>query len=124
MAVGGSADHVSALGVELRHVTRSLEGEYDYIHAFVVESVELPQTFSKLKPHLHRRGMLWISWPKGGSLGSDLSLGTIINVGYKHGLVESKTISVNATWSAIKFTFPVAGKRCQNSYGRLPRNAA
>ena len=41
-------------------------------------------------------------------------------MGYRHGLVESKTLSVDATWSAIKFTYPVAGKVYSNRYGQLP----
>jgi hypothetical protein len=36
-------------------------------------------------------------------------------------LVESKTISVNDTWSAIKFTHPKKGKVYKNSYGKLPQ---
>src|ERR687894_285859 len=39
---------------------------------------------------------------------------------YIHGFVESKTLSVDATWSAMKFTYPKKGKVYNNSYGRLP----
>ena len=51
---------------------------------------------------------------------TDLVLPEVIRIGYRHGLVESKTLSVDATWSAIKFTHPVAGKVYKNSYGQLP----
>jgi hypothetical protein len=44
----------------------------------------------------------------------------VIGIGYRHGLVESKTLSVDATWSAIKFTHPIKGKVYKNSYGQLP----
>ena len=54
---------------------------------------------------------------------SDLNLKKVIAIGYSHDLVESKTISVDATWSAMKFTFPKAGKRYRNSYGQLGRKA-
>ena len=64
--------------------------------------------------------MLWVSWPKNRQLGTDLSLPEVIRIGYRHGLVESKTLSVNATWSAIKFTHPVAGKVYNNAFGQLP----
>jgi hypothetical protein len=67
--------------------------------------------------------MLWISWPKGGRLGTDLTLKQIIRIGYSHGLVESKTISLDPTWSAIKFTFPKQGKQYSNSYGKLKDGA-
>jgi hypothetical protein len=124
VVMGMSADQVAALGWSPGHAARSLEGEYDYIHAFVTSSAELETTLTKAKPHLRSSGMLWISWPKAGALGTDLNLKSIIATGYRRGLVESKTIDVNATWSAIKFTFPVPGKRYRNRYGRLRRSAA
>ncbi|GAB3529414.1 hypothetical protein GCM10027402_32720 [Arthrobacter monumenti] len=43
----------------------------------------------------------------------------IIRIGYEHGLVESTALSVDSTWSAIKFTHPKPGKTYQNSYGTL-----
>lgn len=63
--------------------------------------------------------MLWVSWPKAGQKGSDLTLTKVIEIGYNHGLVESKSISINNTWSALKFTHPKKGKIYHNSYGKL-----
>jgi hypothetical protein len=123
VVVGTSADQVAALGLQPGPMRRSLEGEYDYIHAFVTTPAELARIFVKVKPHLRERGMLWISWPKAHSPGTDLNLKSIIASGYRQGMVESKTISVDATWSAIKFTFPLPGKRYRNSFGRLPDSA-
>ena len=42
-------------------------------------------------------GMLWVSWPKNKKMGTDLALPKVIEIGYKHGLVESKTLSVDDT---------------------------
>jgi hypothetical protein len=84
-----------------------LSGEFDYIHFFVKSGEVFNETFPKLKVHLSPRGMLWVSWHKNRQLG------------YNFGLVESKIISINATWSAIKFTHPKPGKAYQNSYGKL-----
>ncbi len=53
-------------------------------------------------------------------LGTDLALPKVIEIGYDHGLVESKTLSVGATWSVMRFTHPKKGKAYNNSYGRLP----
>ena len=65
--------------------------------------------------------MIWVSWPRGGAL----KLQTVIRIGYDSGLVESATLRIDGTWSAIKFTRPKAGKIYRNSYGKLPeRNAA
>ena len=47
------------------------------------------------------------------------TLPKVIEIGYDNGLVESKTINIDKTWSAMKFTFPKDGKVYQNSYGKL-----
>lgn len=99
-----------------------LTGEFDYIHVFTRTRAELDQTFPKLKTHLKPTGMLWVSWPKSRQLETDLAMPSVISIGYSHGLVESKCISVNATWSALKFTHPKQGKTYRNSYGRLPHS--
>jgi hypothetical protein len=97
-----------------------LTGEFDYIHLFATSRDAFDKRFPALKRHLKAGGMLWVSWPKNGQLGTDLRLPVVIELGYNHGLVESKTISIDATWSAIRFTHPKPGKRYDNSYGTLP----
>lgn len=101
-------------------VASEFVGAFDYIHLFAKTQAELDLAFPKLKAHLKPTGMLWVSWPKNRKLGTDLVLPRIIEIGYNHGLVESKTLSVDSTWSAIKFTHPKEGKVYNNSYGRLP----
>jgi hypothetical protein len=49
----------------------------------------LEAAFPALRDHLKRTGMLWVSWPKGGQSGTDLSLPQVIRIGYSHGIVES-----------------------------------
>ncbi|MCX3266642.1 hypothetical protein [Pedobacter agri] len=100
-------------------LTKTLTGEFDYIHLFVTQSDEQLAVFPKLKAHLKLDGMLWVSWPKGGQLNTDLSLPKVIKNGYEFGLVESTCLSVNSTWSAIKFTHPKKGKIYNNSHAEL-----
>ena len=96
-----------------------LTGTFDYIHLFTKSQKEFDDRFPRLKSHLKPTGMLWVSWPKNRKLGTDLTLTKVIELGYNHGLVESKTISIDETWSAIKFTHPKDGKVYKNSYGKL-----
>lgn len=56
---------------------------------------------------------------KGGKSGTDLNIKIIIKLGYDFGLVESTCLSINETWSGLKFTFPKIGKAYNNSYGKL-----
>ena len=100
-------------------VAARLSGKFDYIHFFTKSQDEFNQRFPRLKSHLKPAGMLWVSWPKNKKLGTDLTLTKVIELGYDHGLVESKTISLDETWSAIKFTHPQKGKVYKNKYGKL-----
>jgi hypothetical protein len=100
-------------------LAKRLTGDFDYIHLFTKSQAEFNEIFPRLKKHLKPTGMLWVSWPKNGKLETDLRLPVVIELGYNFGLVESKTISINATWSAIKFTHPRKGKVYKNSYGQL-----
>jgi hypothetical protein len=110
---------LKAIDLPRLEVSPALDGDFGYIHLFAHNQAEMEELFPKLKPHLQATGMLWVSWPKGRKLGTDLTLPHVIRIGYKHGLVESITLSVDSTWSAIKFTHPKPGKVYNNSYGRL-----
>jgi hypothetical protein len=101
-------------------ISSELRGKFDYIHFFTITQVEMDNIFPKLKRHLKPTGMLWVSWPKNKKLNTDLALPKIINIGYSHGLVESTTLSLDVTWSGIKFTHPKKGKVYNNSFGKLP----
>ena len=85
-------------------VASELVGEFDYMHLFARTQAELDDVFPKLKAHLKPTGMLWVPWPKNKKMKTDLALPKVIEIGYNHGLVEGKTLSVDATWSAMKFT--------------------
>ncbi|MGJ9373870.1 hypothetical protein [Nesterenkonia sp. CF4.4] len=119
--VGAPPDALSALDLPELTLTDQLHGQYDYLHLFVVKAMQMDEQFPRLRDHLCAGGMLWVSWPKGRQLGTDLTLPEVIRLGYTHGLVESKTLAVDATWSAMKFTHPRPGQRYNNSYGTLPR---
>lgn len=96
-----------------------LTDEFDYIHFFVTTQEDFNEQFPILRKHLKTTGMLWASWPKSGKLNTDLNIKSVIRMGYEYGLVESKCISVDTTWSALKFTHPKLGKIYKNSFGKL-----
>jgi len=100
-------------------VQKKLAGEFDYIHLFTITQDDFHKRFPKARDHLKQTGMLWVSWPKSGQHETDLKLTTVIKLGYDYGLVESKAISINKFWSALKFTQPKKGQVYHNSYGKL-----
>jgi hypothetical protein len=117
--VSAPAEALEAIDPSQLTVAAKLTGTFDYIHLFAKSQGEFNEKFARLKSHLKPTGMLWVSWPKNKKLGTDLTLKKVIELGYNHGLVESKTISIDGTWSAIKFTHPKQGKVYKNSYGKL-----
>lgn len=112
---------LDAINLPTLNLASQLRGQFDYIHIFTITQVEMDDVFPKLKRHLKPTGMLWVSWPKNRKLNTDLVLPKVINISYSHGLVESICLSVDATWSGLKFTHPKKGKDYHNSFGQLPK---
>lgn len=116
-----NADIEALGGMELPplDISTVLSGEFDYLHLFTKNQKEFKKHFPVLKLALKPTGMLWVSWPKGGKLGTDLNIKIVIKLGYDFGLVESTCLSINEVWSGLKFTYPKKGKMYNNSYGKL-----
>jgi hypothetical protein len=110
---------IDNMNLPVLDIITEVEDEFDYIHLFVKTQTEFIGQFPRLKTHLKPNGMLWVSWPKGGKLGTDLNIKIVIKLGYDFGLVESTCLSINETWSGLKFTHPKKGKEYNNSYGKL-----
>jgi hypothetical protein len=117
--VNADEEAIENLDLPNLDISKKLDNEFDYIHLFVKTQSEILEHFPKLKENLITNGMLWVSWPKGGKLGTDLNIKIVIKLGYEFGLVESTCLSVNNTWSGLKFTHPKKGKIYNNSYGKL-----
>lgn len=77
-----------------------------------------------MRDRLGSVGMLWVSWPKGGQLGTDLTMKSVIKIGYTHNMVESICLRIDEAWAGLKFTHPKPGKKYANSYGTLPSQEA
>lgn len=97
-----------------------LGGRLDYVHLFVTRQEQLRASFGSLRDHLRPGGMLWVSWPKGGRLGTDLTMKQVIAIGYDLNMVESTCLRIDEVWAGLKFTHPKPGKAYANSYGTLP----
>ncbi|MGV3619395.1 MAG: hypothetical protein ACO1OB_01185 [Archangium sp.] len=111
---------VKALALPDVDLAKRLSGKFDFLLLFVTRASQFTRAFLQLKKHLAPRGSLWVAWPRGGQLGTDLNVKNVIKLGYDCGLVESTNLRVDDTWTALKFTHPKAGKTYANSYGTLP----
>ena len=89
-------------------IEEALFPNLDFIHFFAKERQWLIESFPALKYHLDKKGMIWVSWPKGASkVPTDLSSNIVREIGLSNGLVDVKVCSVDAVWSGLKFTYRV-----------------
>lgn len=120
---GAPESAVVAMDLPALELTANLSGTFDYLHLFVTRQEQMRARFPELRDHLRSRGMLWISWPKARRLGTDLTMTTVIAIGYELSMVESTCLRIDETWAGLKFTHPKPGKVYANSYGTLLRPA-
>ena len=117
---GAPATAISAMDVPALERPQGLTGEFDYLHLFVTRQDRMRAAFPELRDRLRPGGMLWVSWPKGGRLGTDLTMRTVIAIGYELSMVESICLRIDEVWAGLKFTRPKPGTIYANSYGTLP----
>lgn len=122
LLVNAPGQSVAAMSLPALEVLESLnEGDsFDYMHLFATTQDQMRQWFPLMRDRLHGGGMLWVSWPKGGRLNTDLTMKSVINIGYAHNMVESICLRIDDVWAGLKFTHPKPGKKYSNSYGTLP----
>ena len=79
-------------------------GKYDFAHLFVKDQAELEQFGPKALESVAYDGLLWISYPKKSSkVKTDLSRDQGWDVVASAGLRPVTQVSVDATWSALRY---------------------
>ncbi|MEM9647988.1 MAG: DUF3052 domain-containing protein [Bacteroidota bacterium] len=87
-------------------IQKEVTGEIDFIHLFCTSLKELMETAPKYKAVLKKDGLLWVSWPKGGSkIATDLKREPIREFMLSTGLVDVKVTAVDQDWSGLKFVY-------------------
>ena len=78
----------------------------DFIHLFCTWSKELKDVVLDYKVALKKDGLIWISWPKGGSrIDTDLNRDSIREYLLLIGLVDIKVAVIDSDWSGLKFVY-------------------
>lgn len=80
-----------------------LEGEFDVIHAFFIKKADLEPQINTLKNHLKSGGILWVSYPKAGKLGTDLKRDPLYELMKQYGIEANQQIAIDDNWSAMRF---------------------
>jgi hypothetical protein len=81
----------------------TLRGRFDLLHVFVTRQSEIARNVSKWKKALAPGGILWLSYPKGDTIGTDLKRDVLrIQLG-EAGLDSVAQVAIDDVWSAIRF---------------------
>ncbi len=93
-------------------ITQSAGAQAAMVLWFIRYAGELEESIVRMAPLAGRTGGLWIMWPKRASgTATDLSQRLLIDIGCAMGLSVGKVCSVDATWSAMRFSPARTGAR-------------
>ena len=84
-------------------IANSPEGELDLIQFFVTKRKQLEEELPKLRNALRPRGLVWVSYPKRNQLDADINRDSIVAYAKTIGLKAVAQVSVDDTWSALRF---------------------
>ena len=76
----------------------------DLVVAFFIDKHSLDTKLENLALKLNKNAKLWLCWPKkSGRIRSGLSDEIVRQLGLSSGLVDTKVVSINENWSALRF---------------------
>ncbi len=103
--VGAPPGYTDMLGSPPQGVTvRDSASGASVIHAFATDAAALRACLTEIAPALGADTALWLSYPKTDSAAaSDLSREAVWEVAEPFGLRPVAQVSVDATWSALRF---------------------
>ncbi|HSX09946.1 MAG TPA: hypothetical protein VLF93_07355 [Candidatus Saccharimonadales bacterium] len=84
-------------------IDNDIKGKYDFILAFYTQKKELQQEINKIKHSLETNGILWIGYPKGKALETDLNRDILHSLLRENNLDGVSIISLNDIWSVMRF---------------------
>ncbi|MGZ3458544.1 MAG: hypothetical protein ACXU86_08565 [Archangium sp.] len=91
---------IPAHGAEL---VKSGAGELDFVHAFVTTRAELERLGPKLRELVKPEGLLWVSYPKGKALPTDINRDSTRETLARFGLEAVSQVAIDEIWSALRF---------------------
>ncbi|MEO0570387.1 MAG: DUF3052 domain-containing protein [Bacteroidota bacterium] len=95
-----------SLPEDIHEVENPKKESMDFIHFFATMTEDLEVHAKSCKSYLKKTGMLWVSWPKGGSkMATDLKRDPIRSYFLNMGLVDVKVAAINEDWSGLKFVY-------------------
>lgn len=82
-------------------VTRGRK-DLDLAQAFFTRRSDLERALPRLAGSLAPRGILWLCYPKGKALGTDLDRDVVRAAAARAGLTAVALVAIDAVWSALR----------------------
>ena len=87
-------------------ISNDVHSDADLIQAFFMNREEMEQQLESLTKNLKPDGWLWVSYPEGSSkVKTDINRDSIWEYGKGLGLKAVHQISIDDTWSSMRFRF-------------------
>jgi hypothetical protein len=78
---------------------------------FTTSRDALARRFTALRETLNPADGLWIAWPKKASrIETDLGFDAVQQIGLEAGLVDNKSVAIDADWQAVRFVYRLADR--------------
>ena len=78
------------------------DGEYDFIHLFATQRDDLIALGPSLRRALKPAGLVWVAYPKGKALQTDLNRDIVRTTLAEFGLEVVTQVAIDETWSALR----------------------
>lgn len=105
-------------------ISTAAEGSFDLVQLFVMNSLELQRDLQWLQAHLRPETILWITYPKKSSgITSDLEMMQSWDETTKYGLSGVAAVSINETWTSLRFRPTTQVKRSEVCNTAIENNA-
>jgi hypothetical protein len=78
------------------------DSRFDFILAFATQREELLQSGPAWREALEPKGVLWVSYPKGKALQTDLNRDIVRTTVQQVGLDTISQVAIDETWSALR----------------------
>jgi hypothetical protein len=102
-AVLDAPDFLRGAVAKLSGVATSLDGKRDFVLVFATKLAAVKKQAHGWKRALDDGGILWVGYPKGKALGTDLNRDVLRVELEALGLEAVANVAVDDTWSALRF---------------------
>ena len=89
-------------GIGIAGPAAATAADADVVIAFVARQDDLPSAEHAIAAARADR-LAWVSYPKGGQLGTDLNRDRLVAALSAHGVQPVRQVSIDDTWSALRF---------------------